>query len=109
MRLIGAWRSRQCTSDVALLVILSGFCLASTPLFFEAVTCALAGRGEFWPIVLGDVLIFPTAYVANGIADGLQAAYATPGVWYSQENAVVVNNILQNTIGRFVGPPFARY
>jgi len=63
---------------------------------------------QVFAVLLADSIIFPTAYLLSGVVNGLVAEYALPGTLYSLENYVVVDAILQNTVGRCFGPPLAR-
>jgi len=107
MELLRALRKCEILTDPALVCALAATSLLSTSLFFDWHVWQESHWG-FWVIVTADVWIFSTIFTANSIADGLCSAYAVPGTWYSQENALICNG-LQNTVGRFAGPPVSRY
>lgn len=108
MELLRAFRRCGILTDSALVCALAATSLLSTSLFFDWLVGWQQSQWGLWLIVTADVLIFSTVYVANSIADGLCSAYAVPGTWYCQENALVCIG-LQNTVGRFAGPPVSRY
>jgi len=108
MELLRAFRRCGILTDSALVCALAATSLLSTSLFFDWLVGWQQSQWGLWLIVTADVLIFSTVYVANIIADGLRSAYAVPGTWCSQENALVCIG-LQNTVGRFAGPPVSRY
>jgi len=94
-------RNRGFLSDTAVLCGCAAMCLAATVLF-------LIGQ-NMWLFLIADTIIFPSGYLANGIVDGFSTQHAMEGTFYSQKNAAVLGTILQDTAGRFIGPPVARF
>eukprot|EP00401_Gymnodinium_catenatum_P018164 CAMPEP_0117484212 /NCGR_PEP_ID=MMETSP0784-20121206/14343_1 /TAXON_ID=39447 /ORGANISM="" /LENGTH=283 /DNA_ID=CAMNT_0005278781 /DNA_START=17 /DNA_END=868 /DNA_ORIENTATION=+ len=94
-------RRRGFLSDTTALCGFATMCFAATVLF-------LVGQ-NMWLFLIADTIIFPSGYLANGVVDGFSTQYAMEGTFYSQANAAVFGTILQDTAGRFIGPPVARF
>jgi len=94
-------RRRGFLSDTAALAGCATMCLAATVLF-------LLGQ-NMWFFLIADTIIFPSGYLANGIVDGFSTQYAMEDTFFNQRNAAVLGKILQDTAGRFIGPPVARF
>lgn len=97
--------------DVAVLFGLAGCCLFSTIFLPEVTAHFVFGENDrrgYLLLLLADALIFPSGFLANGIAEGLANKHAIPGSFYSQENLTVLDPVVQNSIGRFLGPALAR-
>eukprot|EP00927_Polykrikos_kofoidii_P006960 TRINITY_DN12831_c0_g1_i3.p1 TRINITY_DN12831_c0_g1~~TRINITY_DN12831_c0_g1_i3.p1 ORF type:complete len:576 (+),score=62.83 TRINITY_DN12831_c0_g1_i3:85-1728(+) len=107
-------RSGQTLSDGTLLVALSGICVLSAlfllrlPGVWISSLIGLPPDGFMWVLLAADAFVFPTAWAAQGVVDGLAAKICFEETWYNFGNYLVVSYFTQNT-ARFVAPPLARY
>jgi predicted dehydrogenase len=60
-------------------------------------------------VILADLLLFTAGFIASSVAEGKAMACATPGTFFSIENAWTIRNVLKCNLSRFVGPVLARY
>lgn len=103
-------RQRGWLADTTLLCMLMFVCLLSSSLLFTGTErAAVLGSDALWLLLTASFLTFSTAYMANGIAEGLALKYAMPAGKYSQESFAMTRPILTDLVGRLFGAPLARY
>lgn len=93
-------RGEVCRDTFICLVLGICCCLCSSLLF--------RFMGGFWMIVVADSFIYPTAYVASGIARGWALRFSMPNSFFCSENLLLLGSVVENAVGRLVGPPLAR-
>ena len=107
---LGQLQNHAKLSDVALLCVLTLVTALPALLFVQGVGSALASNVPgYWWILLADSLLFPTAYTASGLAEGMLLQHSQVGTLFSAENYTIVNAVLEDGVGRFVGPVLARW
>ena len=97
-------------SEGALMCMLTVATLMFSVLFLQGVgSVFISGLDGYWTVLLADSLLFPTAYTASGIAEGVLLKHSKPGTLFSAEANIIVDAVLQDSIARFFGPPLARW
>jgi predicted dehydrogenase len=94
---------RPLIGDAMMLKSGSTICLCSCVLLCYGITSSAS------MVIVSDVLIFTSGFVASSVEEGMAMACATPGTFYSVENAWTIRNVLKCNLSRFVGPVLARY
>eukprot|EP00933_Yihiella_yeosuensis_P031839 TRINITY_DN25442_c0_g1_i1.p1 TRINITY_DN25442_c0_g1~~TRINITY_DN25442_c0_g1_i1.p1 ORF type:complete len:903 (+),score=181.96 TRINITY_DN25442_c0_g1_i1:73-2781(+) len=102
------WRRRM--TDSSLLCFWTGLLVLAVLLLFPQVSAVLVSSDRT-PLMLLmlDSFFFSALYLASGVFDGIAAVSALPGTLFSQENYILCDTILQNSLARFAGPILARY
>lgn len=103
-------RRKAQVSDTSALLALAVSCMAVTLLLFPVVGRLVQRPQHGGPllIVVADAVIFPTAFLINGIVDGLALQHRVPGTWLSPESMAVARVAIVGMAGRPVGPWAAR-
>mmetsp|Transcript_61968 Transcript_61968/g.117340 ORF Transcript_61968/g.117340 Transcript_61968/m.117340 type:complete len:631 (-) Transcript_61968:33-1925(-) len=60
-------------------------------------------------ILLADAFLYPAAYMASALMDGLVATIAMPETSYNMDNYFMLDALLQNSFARGCAPVYARY
>mmetsp|Transcript_30207 Transcript_30207/g.68068 ORF Transcript_30207/g.68068 Transcript_30207/m.68068 type:complete len:433 (-) Transcript_30207:38-1336(-) len=98
---------RSFLPDSLLVCISSAVCAVATVVIFEDVGAILGSGAQL--LLIADLGIFAALYLGSSLLDGVAAVVAAPGKFYSQENYLLINQLLQNSAARFLGPPAARF
>lgn len=60
-------------------------------------------------LLIGDALIFPAIYLSNSLSNGLMMQHVLPdGALFDATKVTLMNKVIGNGVGRFLGPWLAR-
>jgi len=95
-------------NELALVVISSGLAFASSFFIFPRVGVYLGCSGAML-LLASDCVTFANGFLAGGVMQGWGLRSSDPQTFMNQANFTAAGKILQNGVGRLLGPVLARW
>ena len=106
------WARERLTLPPAQTLLGAQACLLLFTVFIFPLPVWACGLAASIVLIVADLVIYQVAYAVSSLATGLALQYAMqpPGgtSWLTAENFLLLRELLENSLGRFVAPPLGR-